>query len=100
MDVESMQYPDSVDGLTFYCECFPGMSASLEKAEDGAVYVGGYSPGIVGALAKATPAIKAGQDKGKIQWGNHQLRWWLWPTDDRRSDGFEEMWRISTELGH
>lgn len=117
-DPETSVFPARLDGLSFYCEGFPGQSATLERAADGQVSVGAYSPGIVGALARAYPEIcrlgglpspvarrslladlledqpsEVSYLHGTIPWGpggQSTLRWWLYYTECRFDDGFGE----------
>lgn len=77
-DVETAIFPDSCEGNDFLCG--NDLSAFIERAPDGTVCVSSYSPGIVGMLARAYPAICAGKIDGHIPWGpnnQYQLYWCL-----------------------
>lgn len=73
-DVDTAVFPADCAGKTFAA---PGGEATIETVPDGTVCVGSYSPGIVGMLARAFPAIEAGQREGVVEWFGHSVEWSL-----------------------
>jgi len=73
-NIETSVFPIELDGCYFYCG--HGLTALLERVPDGdEITVSSYSPGIVGMLTRAYPAILQGKTGGTIPWGpNNEFR--------------------------